>query len=465
VTPQRGNRQRRLTTARFALGVLMAALVYLPAQGANLLDIYRLAQNNDPTFRAARYTLAAAREKIPQARAGLLPKLSVNGNKNRTRATSTFTDTPTVRRSVDAWTWTVQLTQPLFRMQNVFAYKESKFQVRQARAQFARAEQTLILRVARAYFGVVAARETISAAKAQLQATRAQWAQAKRGFRDGTHAITDVYEAQSRRELAHSQLVSARDALETQRAGLEKIIGPIPSPLDRLRPAVIVPQPQPDIPRPWVAQAQENNPAVQAQRAALAAAEAEVSKNRAAHLPTLDWSVSYGKNNTSGNIANPTDYATRSKSIQTGLRLNIPIYAGGAMNSRIAEAMANAYKAQAQLEAARRQAGADARQAYAGIENGLSKVKALDSAVTSSQSAVKGNRIGFKLGIRMNINVLNAEKQLYTARRDLAKARYDTLFQGLKLKAAAGILTASDLQALDRFLEPPLKRAAKRAAR
>ncbi|HCA27165.1 MAG TPA: type I secretion protein TolC [Betaproteobacteria bacterium] len=443
----------------------MAAIAILPARGANLLDIYHLAQNNDPTFRAARYTLAAAQEKIPQARAGLLPNLSMNGGKNRTRATSTFTDTPTVRRSVDAWTWTLKLTQPLFRMQKVFAYKESKFQVRQARAQFAQAEQALILRVAQAYFGVVTAQETISAAKAQLQATRAQFAQAKRGFRDGTHAITDMYEAQSRMALAHSQLVSARDALEIKRAALEKIVGPISAPLDRLRPAIAVPQPQPDVPRPWIAQSQENNPAVQAQRAALAAAEAEVSKNRAAHLPTLDWSVSYGKNNTSGNIANPTDYATRSKSIQTGVQLNIPIYAGGAINARIAEAMANEYKAQAELEAARRQAGADARQAYAGIENGLSKIKALDSAVTSSKSAVKGNRIGFKLGIRMNINVLNAEKQLYTARRDLAKARYGALFQGLKLKAAAGILAASDLQALDSLLGPPLGRTMKHAAR
>lgn len=145
------------------------------------------------------------------------------------------------------------------------------------------------------------------------------------------------------------------------------------------------------------------------------------------------------------NVGTPFDYETRARTDQAGLQLTIPLYEGGTTNSRVTEAIANKNKAAAELEVARRQSGTDAKQAYSAIVNGLAQIEALKSAVESSQSAVKGNQIGYKLGIHMNIDVLNAVRQLYTAQRDLLKARYDTLFQGFKLKAAAGALTASDV--------------------
>ena len=423
------------------------------AWSATLLEVYRLAQNNDPTFEAARYTLVATQQKIPEARAGLLPTVNVSGNDSRTNATTTFNPSPTMTRDVHTWTWAIQLTQPLIRMQNLFAYQESEHVVEQATAQFAQAEQDLILRVAQAYFGVVSAQESIAAAEAQVKAMEEQLAQATHGYQAGTHTVTDVYEARSRRDLATSQLVGARNDLASKRADLEKIAGPVPYPLATLRPAVAVPRPQPNDVQAWASQAQENNPTVRAQKAALAVAEAEVSRNRAEYLPTLDLTASYGKNYSSGSLTTPTDYTTAVASQQAGIQLNIPIFAGGATNARVSEAIANKYKAQADMETARRQAATDARQAYAGIENGLSQVEALESAVDSSKSSVKGNRIGFGLGIRMNIDVLNAEQQLYTAKRDLAKARYDTLFQGLKLKAAAGILAEPDVAEISAQLE------------
>jgi outer membrane protein len=435
-----------------AVVALALAGISLPARSEDLLEIYRLAQGNDPTFEAARHAFEAAQEKIPQARAGLFPVLNLNGNDNATVASSKFTNTPVVDRDVHAWTWTLQLTQPLIRAQNVYAYRESKSLVEQARAQYSQAEQDLILRVTQAYFDVLVAQESIEVADAQVKATGEQLALAQRGFGAGTNAVTDVHEAKSRSDLARAQRIAAQNELEAKHAELEKVVGQPSNTLAALQLAVVVPKPQPDDAKAWIEQARENNPAVLAPKAAVQAAEAEVSKNRADYLPTLDMVASYGKNYSSGNTGTPSDFATRANSSQAGVQLTIPLFAGGTTNSRVTEAIANKNKAAAELEVARRQSGTDAKQAYAAIVNGLAQIEALDSAVESSKSAVNGNQIGYKLGIHMNIDVLNAEQQLYTAQRDLLKARYDTLFQGFKLKAAAGVLTETDVLEINRLL-------------
>jgi outer membrane protein len=425
--------------------VLVLVGISLSAHGEDLMEIYRLAQGNDPTFDAARYAFEAAQQKIPQAKAGLFPVLDLNGNDNATNASSLFTNTPLVKRDVHAWTWTLQLTQPLIRAQNIYAYRESKSLVEQARAQYTQAEQDLILRVTQAYFDVLVAQESIEVADAQVNAMGEQLALAQRGFETGTNAITDVHEAKSRSDLARAQRIAALNELEAKHAELEKVVGQTSNTLAALQPAVVVPKPQPDDARAWAEQARENNPAVLAPKAAVNAAEAEVSKNRAEYMPTLDMVASYEHNYSSGTVGTPSTFETRAKSSQAGVQLTIPLFSGGTTNSRVIEAIANKNKAAAELEVARRQSGTDARQAYAAIVNGLAQIEALESAVESSKSAVNGNQIGYKLGIHMNIDVLNAEQQLYTAQRDLLKARYDTLFQGLKLKAAAGVLTESDV--------------------
>jgi outer membrane protein len=198
--------------------------------------------------------------------------------------------------------------------------------------------------------------------------------------------------------------------------------------------------------------ARTDNASVRAQTAALAAAKVDIKKNRSDYLPTIDLTSSYGSNYASNSLTTPNDYATRSKSLQIGLQVNIPLYSGGMTNARVSEAVANAGKARADLEAASRQAATDAQQAFAGVVNGLAQIDALNSAVESGESAVKGNRAGYHLGIRINLDVLNAEQQLYAAKKDLAKARYDTLLQGLKLKAAAGNLEEADLLGINDFL-------------
>lgn len=427
------------------VGALLIGGFSFSAYAADLLDIYRLALRNDPTFEVARYTLKAADEKYPQAVAGLLPTVSANGTNNKTLALSEFSNAPAENRDVNAWNWSLQLTQPLIRMQNRYAYDEAKVTVEQAQAQYNLAEQDMILRITQAYFGVLASREGIKVAEAELSATQEQLDLAKRGFETGVAAITDVSEGRSRVDLAHSHLVTAQNELDAKNAELGKIVDDVPEQLAGLGPSVSIPLPQPNDQKFWINQARESNPAVRAAQSGLLVAEAMVGKARAEHTPTLDLVASYGENYSSGNTTMPTDYASRGQSKQIGLQFNVPLYAGGGTSSHVAEAMANKYRAGAELEVARRQAATDARLAFAGVVNGFSQITALESAVESGQDMVKESHAGYELGIYNNYKVLDAEQQFYTAKRDLVKARYETLFQALKLKAATGTLREEDL--------------------
>jgi outer membrane protein len=436
---------RSSAMGRYLVGALFVGCFSLSADGEDLLDVYRLALHNDPTFEVARYTLKAAQEKYPQAVAGLLPAVSASGTNNVTRAQNQFSNAVGVARDVHAWNWTLQLTQPLVRMQNIYAYDEAHVTVEQAQAQYNLAEQDMILRVTQAYFNLLASREGIKVAEAELAATAEQFELARRGFEKGVAAVTDVRDGQSRVDLARSHVVTARNDLDGMNAELGKIVDEVPVQLAALDPNVSIPLPQPSDQQIWIKQARENNPAVRAAQSGLLAAEAAVGKTRAEHTPTLDLVASYGENYSSGSTTMPTDYAWRGQNRQVGIQFTVPLFAGGGTSSRVVEAMANKYRAGAELEVAHRQAATDARLAFAGVVNGLSQIAALVSAVESSQSAVDGSHAGYKLGVYNNIDVLNAEQQLYTAKRDLVKARYDTLFQALKLKAAAGILTGEDL--------------------
>jgi outer membrane protein len=423
------------------------------ALAMDLAQAYQLARQNDPTFDAARQTLAAVEQRVPQARAGLLPTLNVTGAGNQTQAQTTFTGTPTVDRTVQAWNWALQLTQPLYRAQNYYAYDSALAQLDQAQFSYRQAEQDLILRLAEAYFAVLTAEESMAASQAEVRAMQEQWQQAKRGFETGVAAITDMHDARSKLEAARSQQVAAENEREVKMADLERLLGDAPKTLAKLGPSAVLPRPEPSNVQTWVSSARDNNPVVQAQVAAMAASEAEVKRNRAEHYPTLDFNASTGANRSSGSLTTPTDYSTDARSNQVGVQLTVPLFAGGATSAKVAEAQANRAKAAAQLEDARRQAAAQAKQAYAAITNGLAQVEALQAAIEAGEQAVKGNRAGYQLGIRINSDVLLAEQQLFANRRDLAKARHELLLQGLKLKAAAGSLSEQDVAALNEMLD------------
>lgn len=446
-----------IASCRVVRRLLLASLfATLPATASDLLQVYRQAQSYDAQYVAARAAAEMGREKLPQARAGLLPTINANGNASRNssdyEAVSTSGSTQTYRGKYTSKGYGVSLTQPLFRWQNYLQYDQAKLLVMQSDAIFAQAGQDLILRVAQAYFDVLLAIENLRAVQANKTAISQQLAQAKKNFEVGTATITDTYESQSRYDLASAQEINAENDLEVKRYALRVLIGTDPGELSRLKPKAVLDPPQPAEMQPWVDAAERDSYSVQAQLAAAEAARKAIDINRAGHYPTLDAVANYNKSYGPGQFGiGEINTASR----QIGVQLNIPIFQGGAVNSRTREAASRHSAEQAALDNAKRTAGLNARQSYLGVVNGLAGINALEAALRSSLSSLESNRLGYEVGVRINIDVLNAENQVYLTKRDLEKARFDTLMAELKLKAAVGTLSEIDLERINALLVAP----------
>lgn len=440
------------TKTRAALAVL--PLLWLaavsPAGAADLLQVYRDAQANDAQFASARAQLLATREKLPQGRAGLLPQ--VNGTAGATRTNVDQTLPVEANRFFNNNNWALQLTQPLFRWDRWETYKQGELAAQAGEVSFRQAQLDLITRSAQAYFDVLAAQDTLYLAGAQKKAIGEQLAQARRNFEVGTATITDTNDAQARYDLATSTEIAAQNALEITRASLQQITGRPVDELLGLRPEAPIPGPQPADVNAWAQQAELSNPQVGLAGYNLESAQRETSKARGGHLPSVDLVASYGFNNSSGTATQQVNIASRNHAGQVGVQLTLPIFAGGQIQSRVRETMALADKAASDLEFARRTAAQSARQSYSGVFNGLAQVKALEAAERSAQSAVESNQLGYEVGVRINIDVLNAEAQLFSTRRDLARARYDTIMNGLRLKASTGVLSEEDVVQINTLL-------------
>ena len=433
------------------VAVTMAvALMAGQAAAADLEQIYREALAYDAALAAARASAEAGREKLPQGRAGLLPSLNLTGNTNWNDSTAHLaTGNPSGRYNSNGWQ--VQLTQPLFRWQNWVQYKQGEMQAALADAQYQLAVQDLTLRASQAYFDVLGAQDVLAAAQALNEANTQQLALAKKSFEVGTVTITDVHEAQSRADLSSAQVIAAESDLAVKRHALLVLTGKEPDSLKGLRKGVALSRPDPTDIQSWVAAAEASNLSVQANQLVSEIATREVERNRAGHLPTVDMVASRGNTATSNPLGNFSAYNTDSTVV--GLQLAVPLFQGGATNSRVREASALREKAVSDLDNARRTAAQSARQAYLGVTSGLAQVKAFEAAQVSSRSALDANKLGYEVGVRINIDVLNAQSQLYDTRQKLAKARYDTLMAQLKLKAAAGTLGDEDIKAINALLD------------
>jgi outer membrane protein len=469
-------------TTVYVLAMLTYSVQAMPVQAEDLITIYRQALIQDPVLEAAKFALEAAHQKIPQARAGFLPTVNWTANQARqagitkltpiepvedtstkseaevleqavTKITEVKKETEPLDRVVRTYGWTLQLTQPILRPVAWITYAQAGAQVRQAQAQYSQAQQDLIVRVAQAYFDVVVADNNVRVALAQDNSVDMQLTLAKRNFEVGTSTVTDVHEAKSRFELSKAQRIGAENELQAKQAELERITGNMPAKLAALQTQVIPPLPSPPELTSWISKAKEQHPMVLVQIEAQEVASKEISKNRAGHLPTLDFTASRSANYSSGSLSSPTDLETRAKTNQYSLQLSVPIYSGGMIDSRVKESAAMLSKTHAELESARRQVATMARQAFNGVMNGHAQIEALTAAVTASKSSVNANKIGYKIGTRINIDVLNAEQQLFAAMRDLSKARVETFMQGLRLKASIGILSEADLAELNQSLE------------
>ena len=431
---------------------LVTPLLASPLWAADLMQIYRAAQANDAAYAAARSTVEAGRERTPQALAGLLPTIGISGNTQwNENDISLRKSTTTDNVKFNSNGYTLTLTQPLFRWQNWVAYDQSKFQVAQAEANFVQAGQDLILRVAQAYFDVLYANENLKAVRANKVSIEQQLESAKRNFEVGTSTIVDAQEAQARFDLAIAQEIAAESDVEVRQRTLQAIIGKEPGSLAPFRRNAEIPQPQPADMKQWATAAENDNINVQLQMAALEIASLEVDRQRAGHYPTVDLVASKGSTTalaSAGLGLVDSDFRT------IGVQVNLPIFQGGQVVSRQREASANRAAAESTLEQARRNAALQARQQYLGATNGLAQVRALKAALISSQSSLESNRLGFEVGVRINIDVLNADNQVYVTRRDLAKAVLDTLMSQLRLKAAVGTLSEEDVLAANALLDP-----------
>jgi outer membrane protein len=419
------------------------------------MQVYRDAQKYDAVYSAARHNLDAGREKLAQGRALVLPSLNLTGNATRQRIESESRDAaivPSFTRSPNVLGYTLTFTQPLFRPQNWIQYDQGEAQAKQAEAVFGQAGQDLILRVSQAYFDVLAAQDTLGLVRAQKAAISEQLAQAKRNFEVGTATITDTHEAQARFDLSAAQEIAALNDLENRRRALQLLTGKEYQALQPVRRDVKLTPPNPPQEQTWVELAEKQSYAVQIQEAGTTIARLEARRASAGHLPTLDLVATHGQNNQSQLATTPIGADVTTTTI--GLQLAVPLFQGGGISSREREAAALSLKARDDLENARRTSALSSRQSYLAVINGIAQVGALEQARVSSQSALDSNKLGYEVGVRINIDVLNAQQQLFSTERDLAVARYNTITNHLRLKAAAGSLSEQDLEEVNRVIAP-----------
>ncbi|MBC3830975.1 TolC family outer membrane protein [Undibacterium amnicola] len=421
---------------------IATAFISLNAGASDLLQIYKEALINDAQFSAARASKLAGQERSVQGRAALLPRVTMDANVRRTQSEFDPDVGATTKSSGNTNSLGFTLSQPLFNWGSWETYEQSKLSVISADLQFAAAQQDLMLRVSQAYFDVLAAENTLKTLQAQKVAVAEQLASAKRNFEVGTQTITDTHEAQSQYDLITAQELAGQGDLEVKRAALRQIIGKDAGDLAKLKDGVQLTAPVPAQINDWVSSAEKQNFVVATSQVGLEIAQREIKKSRAGHLPTLDLTATAGRNSVNASVASPSGY---SKPKTIGVTLNVPIFAGFGTDSKVRESIALEDKARNDLETARRNAAQAARQSYIGVVSGLAQIKAFEAAEISSQSALDSTKLGYQVGVRINIDVLNAQQKLSNTRQSLAKARYDSIMSGLRLKAAAGSLKEADL--------------------
>jgi len=458
-------------------GAIACALLGSASRAENLVEVYQDAVKNDPLIREAEARREAALEVKPQARGLLLPQINIDGQwaQSDSDSNATFTqavdqdndpNTPPVIAIVnnqqatdqDFWNYQAEATQTLFRWDQWQQLKRADAQVALAEANYRAAQQDLLLRVSQAYFDVLAAEDTLSAADATLQAVTRQLEQAEKRFEVGLIAITDVQESRAAHDSATAAVIAAKRVLASTHEVLRELTGEAYQTLTKPAEEMPLDQPQPADEESWVAQALEQNLNVIAARLGVDVAKRNVKIAQAGHMPSVDL------------FANRTEFDANSTQINNGLegpadsdqtdetygvRVNIPIFAGGATQSRVREQVHLHRAERERLEGAIRRAERDTRDAYLGVLAEKARVTALNQSVKSNQTALEATEAGFEVGTRTTVDVLDARRRLFEAQRDYARSRYDYLINFVRLKSAAGVLAPGDLQSINGFLTTP----------
>lgn len=418
----------------------------------SLVDIYQQALAHDPTLASALSANQAAQEYIEQGKALYRPTVGFSADANAVssdiRYLSSAAQDGTSR--YETYKYGVDVRQPIYRKQNLVQMDQSKTQVSLADKQLHLSQQDLILRTTQSYFDVLIAQDKIDLIVAQKAAILSQLEQAKANFEVGTATITDMNEAQARYDLTVAQEIAAINEHQIAQRSVQAITGEMPQKLATVKADIKTNQLAQGMDK-WLEVAMQNNLSIQIQQDTVKYSEQEVERLNAGHLPTLDAVASYSDSYANGS---PSVFGTGNdlKMGTIGLQVQIPLYQGGAISSRVRQAVLNKQKAQDDVEIARRKTELETQRAYLNLSTSIAQVKAYEQALLSSQSQLDSTKLGYEVGVRTSVDVLNAQQQLFSAKRDLLQSRYNYLVSIIRLKAASGVVAEVDLSDINQQL-------------
>jgi outer membrane protein len=430
------------------LSIALGAALALPAQAQSLVALYESARAFDASYQSVKSLYDATLAKSGQARAGLSHTIALSANASLSTIDNTLAKTK--QGFYDTQSATLSASKPLYRPANQLTFDQSQRQIDVVEQQMLAAEQDLIVKVSTAYFDVLAAQDSLTFVLAQKAAVSEQLASAKRNFEVGTATITDTREAQARFDLVIAQEIAGRNDLQVKQLALDQLVGKANTAPLAVRLPLALPPVQPGEIAPWVQKSEELHPGIQQTRLALEVAQMETRKAQAASKPTLDLTGNLNMTQNGESASSTSTFRTTTASV--GLSFTMPLFSGYAIENRLKETLSLEDKARTDLDAIKRTVAQSSRAAFYGLLSGQGQVKALEAAEASSQSALDANKLGYQVGVRINIDVLNSQSQLFDTKAKLAKARYDVLVGGLKLRQATGVLKADDLKTINALL-------------
>lgn len=454
---------------RLKLLTVALALAATPfaSHAEDLLDAYRQARANDPVLSQADSTRLATGETVVQSRALLLPQVSAALQLTQTdpngktpavvtdaagNETVISNDVGHTRTRSDSLT----ISQSVLDFSKYADLKAAKSSSQAQDATYEAALQELSTRVATAYFQVLTNDDALTFAKANEQALARQLEQAQQRFDVGLSAITDVQDAKAQHDTSVAAVITAENTLADSREALTQITGKPADNLKKLREDLPMDAPSPNDPKAWVAEAVKSNPTILASQYNVDSAEHSISSARAGHLPTIDASAGYSKSTAwSQNVGSAATAGTTNGrgGTSVGLTLSVPIFSGGATQSRVRQSIYQRDAAQDSLESARRQVVRDTLNYYRSVVAGISKVEATKAAVASSESARDATQAGFEVGTRTIVDVLIAQQNLTSSLSDYSQARHQFILDKLLLKQTAGTVDVKDLEAINSLLQ------------
>ncbi|MDT4328883.1 TolC family outer membrane protein [Methylomonas sp. MED-D] len=427
--------------------LLMAFVATNSAYGQDLLETYRLALQNDPEFRSSDINKLTTAELKSQSIAQMLPNVSFTAGSNRTRLEiESFLPNTPLQHYLDS-RLTFNLRQPVFHWDHWIQLDQADNRIAQAEAQFQAKQQALMRRTAEAYFNILAAQDNLEYSTAEKKAIEKQLEQAKQRFEVGIIAITDVYEAQAGYDRASASEIEAQNQLDNTKEALREIIGENAADLATLAPQLPLSPPTPEDMASWANAAENSNFSIVAQINQAEYIRKNVDLQQSKHLPTIDIVAQYSEQDSSGSL-----YGTLGNTESFGLQLNLPLFEGGGTVSRTRQAAHEYESAKEDLVKVKRSVNRNVKDAFRGVVSSISRVKALEATSKSAEVAVEAAEAGFEVGTRTMVDVLTEQRNLYKAKSDFARSRYDYLINGIRLKEAAGSLAEQDLEQINQYL-------------